>query len=333
VSHTVIVDRHTGKVHHDAITIKTWKKGRTQSSIDFEHSISLSSEDEDEIHKLLTFLLGVRQGAVGDGASKYVVVDASTVPEPERLQELLNSVSAKGKADTFAAVIKAATDDVEVFQALIDRASKDPHAFAEAGAALNLAAYKAAVDELERLIATPGTRESAFQKHLEQYPWMFGSEYSERLERRKWTRDENKDFVVRRTTDGYIELIEIKTPLEGQALFHHDTSHDSYYPSAEFSKVLGQVQKYIEKLDAARDSIRANDEEDTFKIRAKIVIGRDGDEKQRNTLRSLNGHLHRIEVITFDQLLRIANRVVGYLGNSLERTVVIEENLTDTTCF
>lgn len=333
VSHTVIVDRHTQAVHHDAITIKTWKKGKNQSSVDFDHSVSLSSEDDDEIQKLMTFLLSVRKGMSTDGTGKFVVIDASTVPEPERLQELLNSVSAKGKAETFAAVLQAATDDVEVFQALIDRAAKDPHAFAEAGAALNLAAYKAAVEQLELLINTDGTREAAFQKHLEAYPWMFGSEYSERLERRKWTRDENKDFVVRRTTDGYIELIEIKTPLEGAILFNHDTSHDSYYPIADLSKVIGQVQKYIEKLDAARDSIRANDDEDTHKIRAKIVIGRDGDEKQRNALRSLNGHLHRIEIITFDQLLRIARRVISYLGSSLERAVVIEENPPESHTF
>ncbi len=47
---------------------------------------------------------------------------------------------------------------------------------------------------------------------------MFGSEYSELLDRRRITRDEQADFLLRRTTDGYIELIEIKTPLRGQPL-------------------------------------------------------------------------------------------------------------------
>jgi hypothetical protein len=321
----VIRDRHTQEVHHDAITIKTWKKGKKLCNVDCDHSISLSSEDGDEIHKLITFLLNVRQGPIKDGAGNYVVVETSSVPDPKALQQLMNSVSADGKADAFAAVLKAATDDVEVFRALMERASKDPHAFAEAAAALNLASYKAAVDELESLITAKGTKENAFQKHLEKYPWIFGSEYSERLDRRKWTRDETEDFVVRRTTDDYIELIEIKTPLDRQPLFNKDASHDSFYPGAELAKVLGQVQKYIEKLDAARDSIRANDDEDTHKMRAKVVIGRDGDEDQRHALRSLNGHLHRIEIITFDQLLRIARRVIEYLESSLQRKVVVEE--------
>jgi hypothetical protein len=39
---------------------------------------------------------------------------------------------------------------------------------------------------------------------------MFGSEYSERLENRVLTRGSQQDFVLRRTSDGYIELEEIK---------------------------------------------------------------------------------------------------------------------------
>lgn len=318
VSHTVIKDRHTDEVHHDAITIKTWKKGSKESRIDYKHSISLDSDGEDEIQKLLTFLLTVRKGASAEGSGSFVVVDAGSIPDPAALQQLLNSVSATGKADALASVLQAATDDVAVFDALIERASRDPHMFAEAGAALNLAAFKAAVIELRNLIDKPGVSEQEFQRHLEKYPWIFGSEYSELLDRRNWTRDEKQDFVVRRTTDGYIEIIEIKTPLNGAKLFLQDKSHDSFYASSELSKVIGQVENYIGKLDANRHQIRADDYEDTNKIRAKIVIGRDGTPEEQAALRTFNGHLHRIEVITFDQLLRIAERVIAYLESSLQ---------------
>jgi hypothetical protein len=118
-----------------------------------------------------------------------------------------------------------------------------------AAAALNIATYKQAVDQLKRLIEQ-GNKvwEAQFQELLTENPWMFGSEYSELLDRRHWTRDEQQDFVVRRTTDGYIELIEIKTPLEGASLFNRDSSHRSYYAGAELSKVVGQVQNYIKNL-------------------------------------------------------------------------------------
>ena len=77
--------------------------------------------------------------------------------------------------------------------------------------------------------------------------------------------------------------------------------------------LLGQVQKYIEELDAGRYEIKARDGEDANKARAKIIIGRDGDEAQRQALRRFNGHLHRIEILTFDHLCRTAGRVVSYL--------------------
>jgi hypothetical protein len=142
---------------------------------------------------------------------------------------------------------------------------------------------------------------------------MFGSEYSERLDRRIWVRDTQQDFVLRRTADGFIEVVEIKTPLVGRDLLRYDPSHKSFFAGPELSSVIGQVQKYIEDLDTDRTKIIAFDYEDTNKIRAKIIIGHDGSAEHQQALRRFNGHLHRIEVLTFDQLARIAGRVVSYL--------------------
>jgi Domain of unknown function (DUF4263) len=194
----------------------------------------------------------------------------------------------------------------------MQQASAQPELFVEAAATLNLARYRRALDDLDGLIES-SSREQDFQTLLMRHPWMFGSEYSERLARRSWVRDAQQDFVLRRTADGYIEVVEIKTPLGGQALFRFDPSRKSYYAGQELSAAIGQVQKYIEDLDANRYMIKSNDGEDTHKVRAKIILGRDGDEEQRQALRRFNGHLHRIEVLTFDQLSRIAGRVVAYL--------------------
>ena len=48
-SHVIILDRNTGEFHHEAITIKTFKKRQGAWSEDADHSITLSSEGEDEI--------------------------------------------------------------------------------------------------------------------------------------------------------------------------------------------------------------------------------------------------------------------------------------------
>jgi len=70
----------------------------------------------------------------------------------------------------------------------------------------------------------------------------------------------------------------------------------------------------LEALDENVLGIQARDGEDVRKIRARIIIGRDGNKEQVVALRRLNGHLHRVEVMTFDMLLRIGQRVLDAIG-------------------
>lgn len=93
-------------------------------------------------------------------------------------------------------------------------------------------------------------------------------------------------------------------------LFIEDKSHDSYYPSAKLSPVIGQVIRYICEVERNRDSIISKDGYDPLKIRARVIVGRDGDANQQEALRNLNAHLHRIEILTFDQLARISARAL-----------------------
>jgi hypothetical protein len=159
---------------------------------------------------------------------------------------------------------------------------------------------------------------------------MFGSEYSELLPRRTWTRDDRLDYMLRRTVDGFLEIVEIKTAFS-EPLFLYDASHDSHYPSARLSPVLGQVARYIEEVERDRDSIIAKDSVDTLKIRARVILGRDGSNKHQVALRSFNSHLHRIEIFTYDQLIRIAERVLGVFD---ERPPdVAEQNFDDDIPF
>lgn len=320
---TTIRNRHTNEIHHYQLNLVSYKRQGGALVAVPEHSIGFTSEGDNEIQKLVDFLVAIQSGSTEKVKSDYMIVPTPQGIDKEALHKLVSDLSFVNKADVLIDIIEFAAKDEAMFQMLIERVAEQPALFADAAAALNLVTYKNAVQRLTDLMNNSQS-ESDFQNILEEHPWMFGSEYSELLDRRRWTRDEQQDFVVRRTTDGYIELIEIKTPLNEKYLFNYDKSHSTYYPSAELSKVLGQVQHYIEKLDADRNSILAHDKEDTAKIRAKIIIGRDNDDSQCKALRSLNGHLYRIEIITFDQLLRIAQNVLNYL-EAILRPVTREE--------
>lgn len=96
-----------------------------------------------------------------------------------------------------------------------------------------------AIEKLKGLIEADA-EEKEFQRHLKENPWMFGSEYAHLLDRRIWVRDQQKDFMLKRTADGFLEMIEIKRPLNNTPLFSPDGSHhNSLYPGVELSKAIG----------------------------------------------------------------------------------------------
>ena len=101
-------------------------------------------------------------------------------------------------------------------------------------------------------------------------------------------------------------------------LFNHDKSHDSYYASAKLSLVIGQVYRYIEEVERNRDSIIAQDKIDPLKIRARVIIGVDGSEAEQAALRIMNSHLPvRSEIVTYDQLLRVAKRTLDIFESQI----------------
>lgn len=317
VVHFAIRNRNTGESKGNRIGFRTHQKlqGRRQQ----EPAKCFTLTSDEEIGRALHFMLAVCNGSIPGTTGDFVVVPA-TGSGVAALQRVVNGLSQEGRADLLAELLTQVSRAPDLLDALMQQAERNPRLFVEAAATLNLARYRAALAELDRLVDT-SSREQDFQRLLTDHPWMFGSEYSQHLAgSRGLTRGTQQDFVLRRTTDGYIEMVEIKTPLDGQGLFRADPSHQSHYARAELSMVVGQVQKYIEDLDGDRHRIRSLDGEDTNKLRAKIIIGRDGDEAQRQALRRFNGHLHRIEVLTFDHLRRTAHRVVSYLESLVPRS-------------
>ena len=70
-----------------------------------------------------------------------------------------------------------------------------------------------------------------------------------------------------------------------------------HYAAAPLSKAIGQAVRYIEETERQRDHILAKENEETLKVRARVIIGRDGDKAAMRALRSLNGHLNRPGIV------------------------------------
>lgn len=319
-----IVNPRTGDLHHYALKIENWKRTKTRGWEEQpERSISL---DQEEFEKLVDFIESVVGERLPGEEREYVVVRGREFGRVRDLVRMLPKLETEAKLEFVREVLRGVADDAFDSSELMEGVVGDSRSvLQEIAAAANLVQYRQAYDDLQALIEDPAAREKQFQRLLQDNPWMFGSEYSELLDRRTWTRDERQDFMLRRTVDGYLEIAEIKTP-SVPPLFNWDASHKSYYPSAPLSLVVGQVINYIEQVDRDRNSIMLKDQVDPLKIRARVIIGRDGDAEQQQALRNLNGHLHRIEVLTFDQLSRIAQRVLDVFRSEAAGNAVDEDD-------
>ena len=305
---THVRDQHTGEHHHNSLAIRTYALTKAACTFDLARSLNL---DGTETERLTAFLGSTESEAVPVQTGGYLVVP--TRGASDAATAALRDLTAPDRLDALSMLLREAAAKPEVLGEMVARLAADDGYLERAAAALNLALYRRVLERLQEMIQDPDTSEGQFQTLLKANPWLFGSAYSAILNRRRWTRDEITDFVLRRSTDGWVEIIEIKTPLSGQALFGRDRSHKTLFAGAELSKVTAQVQNYLEHLDRSRDGILANDGVDVTKTRALIIVGLDGELDQQQALRRYNSHLHRIEVITFDGLLAIASQVLRYL--------------------
>jgi antiviral defense system Shedu protein SduA len=313
-----IINPSTRDHHHWCLKINSFDRSKKSGwSFKPTHSVSMDDDGSQELAHLAELIQAANAGQLGEPTGDYHLVPAAQL---DSIKALLRFAK-RADSEQRMRVVRALLESLDVtsvppaeWQNIFDAGSAGVRRTIAVSA--RLAEYRRVRDQLAALVASADVAEGDLQRVLKDNPWLFGSEYSELLSRRNWTRDDRLDFMLRRTADDYLEIIEIKTPFL-QPLFRYDPSHDSYAPSAPLSAALGQVVRYIDEVERQRDSIAAKDGCDPIKIRARIIIGKDGDAKQQAALRGFNGHLHRIEVLTFDQLLRIADRVLSVFEDKL----------------
>ncbi len=311
-----ILDPIENTIHHYSLKIDSIDKKKAGWFYKPEKSVRIEGNKPDEIDRLFKFLQAHLSGQLSETDTELHIINSADYESLQNLLTHIPNLASPDKMELLKLIIPLVEDTENYVQELIEVFSSS-----SSTTVLNIAKsakyveYKRVYDEFATLIKTGNSKEQDFQDILNANPWIFGSEYSEVLDRRTWTRDDNLDFMLRRTIDNYLEIVEIKTPFSNP-LFVYDTSHDSYYPSSKLSAVMGQVVRYITEIERNRDAILSKDKCDTLKIRARIIVGRDGNPQLQEALHNFNSHLYRIEIITFDQLLRIADRVINVFDDS-----------------
>lgn len=310
-----LINPQTGGFHHYSLKIDHIDKMKAGWFAKPDKSVRLDGNEPDEIEKLYKFLHATHEGTLGDATGALHLISSADYAKFENILDAIPNIADSDKLQLVSTLLSHIDQSASSLSIFI-KAFEDSNlvTLQHIAAASRYVEYSKSLDDLKNLVENPITSEREFQAHLERNPWMFGSEYSELFTRKTWTRDDRLDYMLRKTVDDYLEIVEIKTAFN-DPLFIHDKSHNSYYPSSKLSPVLGQVTRYIEEVERNRDSIIAKDGLDTLKIRARVIVGRDGLAEHKIALRNFNAHLHRIEIITFDQLIKIAERVLSVFSH------------------
>ncbi|MEZ0369874.1 MAG: hypothetical protein ACAI44_12380 [Candidatus Sericytochromatia bacterium] len=297
----VVKDRKTGLFHHDYATFKTLRKTKaTPWKADPKASFTLSEDKQQEVSKALDFLAAARGRPLEIAAGGL---------DHGRLIAALDGLDAEDRLEIILRLIR----DLRTFEeprqlmALIEQV--DAEQLAAATRLFQIAGRRKALREFHRLLKTPDSEPGRFRDQFASHPWLLGSEACEPLSLEGI--DSADDLLLQRTSDNWLELTLVRTPLPEPRLFHGEAP-SGWFPIPELVMALSRVQLLLEKLDP--ETLLLEDEWTLQGRRARIVIGHlHGDPVQEMALQRLNRHLKQIEILSYDQVDRNAIKALARL--------------------
>lgn len=164
--------------------------------------------------------------------------------------------------------------------------------------------YKKILNQFRKLVDAEKT-EPSYQKFLKENFWIFGLEYIS-CKSQKMAGAKNKpDFSLERY-DKFRDIVEIKRPQDKVFV----KSGKRYSQGIKLKEALAEVMDYVDYFLR-----HINDEiiefgETYYKPKAIIVIGRANGLKDK--VNQLNSFLHRIEIVTYDDLIERAEKIIEF---------------------
>lgn len=262
------------------VTVKLEKFDGRNAAGEFTNKteIPLDPEDVDALCSYLIAQEALKDLSIGE---RYLFLDGREIP-PHRLSALAKLVAESDLSGEQLSGLKAS---------------------------IMHAAYRSALEELRGLLDHEDV-EAVFQSWFEMHPWMFGTSYIGREDPRKIGLHEQVDIILR-SVDGYLDIVELKRP--SVDVLRYGGGRDMWYWSADASEALGQCANYLRCVDQNHHMLKVEEGLPFIRPRARVVMERSQDwtPEKRDALRTLNAALHGIEIWTYDQVLAMAERLVG----------------------
>lgn len=308
--------KNDGNIHHYTIDLSVWK--RKIGTNDFEPFLSEDNDFPEATHKRikitdknaiknLSSFLNSQNALIGSKIDTEVILtNKENYQEIESIKDKLSKLEISiDDLDSLNKIVKLKKIESGKLslQKMLELIDEDPSNF------------------LSNITKEPTTssyqanqKEKVFQNWVENNLWVFGTSYIKKLEETSLSFTSDSDIVME-TLDGFYELIELKLPIPD--LFSYDSSHKTYYPSSKLSKAVAQTLKYLQDIAEYKHQIQNANNTKILFPKAKIIIGRScisDDEKE--ALRRFNSSFNNIEIITYENMLNNAERLIGLYNQS-----------------
>lgn len=178
---------------------------------------------------------------------------------------------------------------------------------------------------LRQVVEDPRARKHQLQQAISGHYWIFGGRYvgDEKAYRRLVPGDEYDIPLVR--ADGALQIVELKLAmgLDSPLVKKH---RGAWVAASAVNDAVSQAVAYLVGLDEHRQRIREDIGIETRRASATVLIGHPAtqpdvpEEAIYETIRTLNTHLARVEVLTYKELVDNAERSIGGPGWPVPRS-------------
>lgn len=273
------------------IKLATYAKSRYKAGFYFEHALQSWAGDLSDV-RLLQAILNDKFPAQG----RYQLLSGEANVNNLAKRILAGSLP----VDSVEQILQALIENPEAQK--VFKQGDSSQIFADA---VNNFRQREVIDELEVIAKDPASVEANLQKALAKEWWIFGGRYIGIERRRAFTVLDQLDLPLIRS-DGSLHIVELKQAKIPKLVVNH---RNHLAIGEEISLAVSQAMNYLVGLDEQRAQILTDLKVDVRRATATIVVGHTDfvsgftPEQVYETLRIYNGHLSRIEVITYNELI------------------------------
>lgn len=166
--------------------------------------------------------------------------------------------------------------------------------------------YKMKLKEFKKLISSD-LKEQKYQEFLKQNFWMFGLEYINTKSQKRAGSSDIPDYTLEKY-DTYHDVVEIKRP--GHNVFVKKSKR--LYQSSELKDAISECMDYVDYFDSQYKDEYWDTRENYYKTKGIVIIGNKLNASEKSKLKQLNSYLHRIEVLTYHDLVCRADNIIKF---------------------